>query len=194
MSTDAFPGLVPGTYKLDPAHTHVGFVVRHIVTKVRGRFTKYDGEIVIADNPLESKATVTVDLASVDTGTQQRDDHLRSSDFFEVESHPTMTYETTELRLDGGNLVALGNLSVKGVTRPVQFDVEYGGVGSDPYGGTKLGLEATGELSRKDFGITFNIPLEGDQFVIGDKVTINLTVEADLQKAVDSEAPAESNV
>jgi polyisoprenoid-binding protein YceI len=188
MSTHAFPDLVPGTYKLDPMHTEIGFVVRHIVTKVRGRFTKFEGEIVIAENPLDSRATATIDLSSVDTGAQQRDDHLRSSDFFDVENSPQMTFESTALRIDGGTVVAEGNLTVRGVTKPVTLEVEYGGTGTDPYGSRKLGLEAHGEISRKDWGVNFNIPLDGDKFVIGDKVVLNLTVEADLQKAQSAAA------
>jgi polyisoprenoid-binding protein YceI len=190
MSTDPFPGLVPGTYTFDPAHTQIGFVVRHIVTKVRGQFTKYDGQIVIAENPFDSTATATIDLSSVDTGTQQRDDHLRSSDFFEVETHPTMSFETTGLRLDDDRLVATGNLTIKEITKPIELEVEYDGTDNDPWGGTRLGFEAIGEISRKDWGINFNIPLEGDKVVIGDRVKINLTVEAVLQSA---EALAEAS-
>jgi polyisoprenoid-binding protein YceI len=182
MSNDTFPDLVPGTYKLDPMHTEIGFVVRHIVTKVRGRFTEFDGEIVIAENPAESRATAHIDLSSVETGVKQRDDHLRSSDFFDVDNSPEMTFETTGLRFDRGTVFADGTLTIRGVTKPVSLDVEYGGTGVDPYGNTKLGLEARGEISRKEWGVSFNIPLEGDKVVIGDRVVINLTVEADLQK------------
>jgi polyisoprenoid-binding protein YceI len=187
MSNDAFPGLVPGRYTFDPAHTQLGFVVRHIVTKVRGQFTKYDGEIVITENPLESTASAEIDLSSVDTGTKQRDDHLRSSDFFDVESHSLMSFETTGLRLDGDTLIATGNLTIKEVTKPIELEVEYGGTDSDPWGGTRLGFEATAQISRKVWGINFNIPLEGDKVVIGDQVKINLTVEAVLQQ--DAVAP-----
>jgi polyisoprenoid-binding protein YceI len=176
-------GLVPGTWAVDPAHSEIGFTVRHLMSKVRGKFEEYEGEIVIAENPLESSANATIQLDSVNTGTPQRDDHLRSSDFFEVDENPVMTFETTAVRADGDSYVVTGDLTIKGVTRPVDLDVEFLGVGPDPWGGTRAGFEATTKINRKDFGLTYNIPLEGDKVVIGDQVSIHLQVEAVLQKA-----------
>jgi polyisoprenoid-binding protein YceI len=178
-------GLVPGTWAIDPAHTEIGFTVRHLMSKVRGKFEEFEGEIVIADNPLESSASATIQLDSVNTGTAQRDDHLRSSDFFEVDENPVMRFVTTGVRVDGDDYVVTGDLTVKNVTKPVELDVEYLGVGPDPWGGTRVGFEATAKISRKEFGVDFNIPFEGDRVVIGDQVTIQLQVEAVLQKEAE---------
>jgi len=182
-------GLVPGTWAIDPAHTDIGFTVRHLVSKVRGKFEKFEGEIVIAENPIESAASATIELDSVNTGTPQRDDHLRSSDFFEVEENPVMRFRSTGLRADGDDYIVTGELTVKNVTGPIELELEFLGVGPDPWGGTRVGFEAKGKISRKEFGVDFNIPFDGDRFVIGDEVTINLQVEAVLQKESD---PAEA--
>lgn len=175
-------GLVPGTWQIDPSHTHIGFTVRHLISKVRGTFEEFEGEIVIAENPSESEANATIQLNSITTGTAQRDDHLRSSDFFEVDQNPVMSFRTTGVRADGDSYVVTGDLTIKDVTRSVDLDVEFLGVGPDPWGGTRAGFEATAKLNRKDFGITYNIPLEGGKVVIGDQVSIHLQVEAVLQK------------
>lgn len=177
------PGLVPGTWILDPVHTEVGFSVRHMmVTKVRGQFTKFEGEIVVAENPLESSAQASVEMASVDTQAEDRDNHLRSPDFFDVENHPAMTYRATGIRRDGEDLLADGELTIRGVTRPVTLSLEWGGVHPDPWGGTRLGLSATGRINRRDFGMEFNIPIEGGGVVVGDRVDIYLEVEAVRQQ------------
>jgi polyisoprenoid-binding protein YceI len=178
-------GLVPGTWQVDPTHTDIGFTVRHLISKVRGTFEEFEGEIVIAENPLESEASATVQLNSINTGTAQRDDHLRSSDFFEVEQHPVMRFRSTGLRAEGDSYVVTGDLTVKNVTREIELEVDFLGVGPDPWGGTRAGFEATGKISRKEFGVDFNIPLEGDKFVIGDQVSIHLQVEAVLQKETE---------
>jgi polyisoprenoid-binding protein YceI len=178
-------GLVPGTWAIDPAHTEIGFTVRHLMSKVRGKFDEFEGEIVIAENPLESSANATIQLDSVNTGTPQRDDHLRSSDFFEVDEHPVMRFRSTGIRADGEDYVVTGDLTIKNVTRPIELHLEFLGVGPDPWGGTRVGFEASAKISRRDFGVDFNIPLEGDRFVIGDEVTIHLQVEAVLQKETE---------
>jgi polyisoprenoid-binding protein YceI len=178
-------GLVPGTWQIDPSHTSIGFTVRHLISKVRGTFEEFEGEVVIADNPLESTAHATVQLNSIYTGTAQRDDDLRSRNFFEVDRYPEMSFETTGIRIDGDDYVATGDLTIKGVTRPVELNVEFLGVGPDPWGGTRAGFEATAKLSRKDFGVDFNIPLEGDKYMIGDQVSIHLQVEAVLQTELE---------
>ncbi len=177
------PGLVAGTWTIDPTHTEVAFTVRHLMSKVRGTFKEFEGSIEVADDLLASSAQATVQLASVETGTQQRDDHLRSSDFFDASTQPTMTYRSASLRPDGEGFVAVGELTVKGVNRPVELAVELLGVGTDAYGNERIGLEATGQISRKEFGIDFNIPLEGGKLLIGDAVTITLTVQAVRQAA-----------
>jgi polyisoprenoid-binding protein YceI len=172
------PALTSGTWTIDPAHTEVAFTVRHLMSKVRGTFKTFEGSIVVGDDVLSSSAQATIDLSSVDTGAPQRDDHLRSSDFFDAATQPTMTFRSTQLRSNGESFVARGDLTVKGVTREVELAVELLGVGTDAYGNERIGLEATGVISRKDFGIDFNIPLDGGKLLIGDTVTIALTVQA----------------
>ncbi len=174
----AFPGLIAGKWTIDPSHSEVGFTVRHLMSKVRGLFTSFEGELHIGDNPLESTAQATIDLSSVDTRNVDRDNHLRSSDFFSVEEGATMTFATTRLAVDGRQLKATGDLTIKGVTKPVTLDVGYLGVDVDPFGNTRLGLEASTSLSRKEWGIAFNIPLEGDRLMIGDTVAVVIAVEA----------------
>jgi polyisoprenoid-binding protein YceI len=173
-----FPGLVSGTWTIDPAHSEVGFTVRHLMSKVRGLFTSFEGELHISDNPAESSARATIDLSSVDTRNPDRDAHLRSADFFSVEEGGTMTFTTTGVSLDGDRIKAYGDLTIKGATKPVTLDVEFLGVEVDAYGNTRLGLEASTTISRKDWGVSFNIPLEGDRLMIGDVVNVVIAVEA----------------
>jgi polyisoprenoid-binding protein YceI len=173
-----FQGLVAGTWTIDPTHSEIGFTVRHLMSKVRGLFTSFEGELHIADVPAESTATATIDLSSVDTRNADRDAHLRSSDFFSVEDGGTMTFNTTGLRIDGDQIVATGDLTIKGITKPISLDVDFLGVQADPFGNTRLGLEATTKLSRKEWGVSFNIPLDGDKLMIGDTVNVVIALEA----------------
>jgi polyisoprenoid-binding protein YceI len=176
------PGYVAGTWEIDPVHSEVGFTVRHMmVSKVRGKFTKFSGEIITAENPLDSSVTATIDLSSIDTGAADRDNHLRSADFFEVDKHPTMTYRSTGLRPDGEDFTLEGELTLKGVTSPVELHLELGGFGPDPFGGTRTGFSAIGEIKRSDFGVDFNAVLETGGVVVGDKVTLHLEIEAVLK-------------
>jgi polyisoprenoid-binding protein YceI len=178
-STDVqFQGLVAGTWTIDPTHSEVGFTVRHLMSKVRGLFTAFDGELHIAEALEESTATASIDLSSVDTRNEDRDAHLRSSDFFSVEDGGTMTFSTTGLRIDGDQIVATGDLTIKGITKPVALDVDFLGVQVDPWGNNRLGLEATTKISRKDWGVSFNIPLDGDKLMIGDTVNVVIALEA----------------
>lgn len=180
--TISIPGYVAGTWKVDVDHSEVSFTVRHMmVSKVRGRFARFDAELVTAEDPLFSTVTATVELASVDTASAQRDEHLRSSDFFDVETAGHMQYRSRGIRVDGGDYVLDGELTLKGVTRPVPLRLEVNGFTADPYGGTRAGFSAAGQISRKDFGIEFNIPMDGGGVVVGDKVQINLEIEAVLQ-------------
>jgi polyisoprenoid-binding protein YceI len=176
-----FEGLTSGSWDIDASHSEVGFTVRHLMSKVRGQFREFQGALVIADNPLESSVTATVDLSSVDTGNDDRDNHLRSSDFFSVEDHPTMTFQSTSVREEHGDLIATGDLTINEATKPVDLRLEYLGAGSDPWGNKRIGFEATTTISRKDWGVTFNVPLEGDKVMIGDKVAIVIAIEAVLQ-------------
>jgi polyisoprenoid-binding protein YceI len=177
----AIPGYVAGTWTIDPVHSDVSFTVRHmVVSKVRGHFDRFSGEIVTGANPLDSRVTAEIDLASINTGNEQRDAHLRSTDFFETDAHPTMTYRSTGVRRDGEDLVVDGELTLKGVTREVPLRLEIGGFGPDAYGGTRAGFSATAEINRREFGVNWNAALETGGAVVGDKVTIQLEIEAVL--------------
>lgn len=177
------PGYVTGTWTIDPVHSEVSFVVRHMmVSKVRGRFDKFEGTIVTAPNPAESTVNATIDLSSVSTGEENRDNHIRSGDFFEVEKHPNMTFRSTSLRAAGEGFVLEGELTIRGTTKPVELQLELNGFGPDAYGGTRAGFTAIGEISRNDFGVSFNgtIPGTNNGVVVSDKVTINLEIEGVL--------------
>lgn len=181
MTTTAitqFEGLTAGTWTIDASHSEVGFTVRHLMSKVRGQFREFEGVLTVAENPFESSVVATIDLSSVDTRNEDRDNHLRSNDFFSVESTPTMTFESTAVHEQDGDLIASGSLTIKDVTKPVDLKLDYLGTGTDPYGNSRVGFEATTTISRKDWGVNFNIPLEGDKVMIGDKVNIVIAVEA----------------
>ena len=165
-----------GTWTIDPSHSEVGFTVRHLMTKVRGQFEKFEGSIVTTDQVDGFRAEATIDLNSVNTRDENRDNHLRSSDFFDVENHGPMKFTTTAF--DGAT--AKGELTIKGVTNPVELDVEFLGVDVDAYGNTRVGYEATTEISRKAWGVDFQIPLDGGKVLVGDKVTVLLSVQGIL--------------
>ncbi len=183
MTTDvSIPGYVAGTWNLDQAHSEVGFVARHLmVSKVRGKFEKYTATITTAANPLDSRVEAEIDLSSITTGNDQRDGHLRSSDFFDVDTHPTMTFRSTGVRADGEDYLIDGDLTIRDITKPVTLKVELGGFGPDPYGGTRAGFSATTDINRSDFGISWNAALEGGGVVISDKITIHIEAEAVLE-------------
>ena len=177
------PGYVAGTWTIDPVHSEIGFTVRHMmVSKVRGKFNRFSGDIVTAENPFDSRVSASIDLESIDTANADRDNHVRSADFFEVETYKTMTFRSTGLRVDGDGYVLDGELTLKGVTRPVSLELELGGFGPDPYGNTRAGFSASGEIKRSDFGVDFNAVLETGGLVVSDKVTIHLEIEAVLDK------------
>ena len=156
------PGYVAGTWTIDPVHSEVSFVVRHMmVSKVRGRFDTFEGTIVTAPDPLQSSVTATVELSSVNTGEPNRDNHIRSADFFEVESHPHLTFRSTGVRPDGDNFLLDGDLTIRGTTKPVTLKLEVNGFGPDPFGGTRAGFSASGEINRHDFGVSYNGPIPG---------------------------------
>jgi polyisoprenoid-binding protein YceI len=177
------PGYVAGTWTIDPVHSEVSFTVRHMmVSKVRGRFDKFEGTVVTAPDRLASSVTATVDLSSVNTGNETRDNHIRSEDFFHVEKHPTMTFRSTGVREHGDGYLLDGELSLRGITRPVTFRLEVNGFGPDPYGGTRAGFSATGEIDRNDWNVSYNgsIPGASSGVVLSDKVTLHLEIEAVL--------------
>jgi polyisoprenoid-binding protein YceI len=181
------PSYVTGTWTIDPAHSDVGFVIRHLmISNVKGHFTAFEGRIVTAADPLDSEVTATIDMASIDTANPMRDDHLRSADFFAVDEHPTMTYRSTGIRPDGDGYLMDGELTLKGVSRPIVLELEVNGFGFDPFApdpatGARAGFTATGELNRSDFGITYTGPIPGGGVTLSEKVRIVLEIEAVLQ-------------
>ncbi len=185
-TTREFEGLtIPtaGTFVIDPAHTRVGFVARHLmVSKVRGAFTSAKGSITVAEDPLQSAVEVEIDAASIDTGVADRDGHLRSPDFLNVEAHPVLTFRSTGVLEPKGNEFRLaGELTIRDVTRPVELDVEFEGVAKSPWGQEVIGFSATTEIDREEFGITWNQALETGGFVVGKKVKIEISAEATRQ-------------
>lgn len=175
MSTTTTDLQLPtGTWAIDPSHTEVGFVARHLmVSKVRGNFADVSGTVEVAEDITKSVVDVTAQIASVTTGSPDRDGHLKSADFFDAENFPVMTFRSTAF--DGETLT--GDLTIKDVTKPVTFDVEFGGVGQDPYGNTKAGFEATTTVNRKDWGLTWNAAVEGGGVLVSDKITITIDVQ-----------------
>ncbi|HKD88665.1 MAG TPA: YceI family protein [Streptosporangiaceae bacterium] len=175
----SIPGYQAATWNIDPVHSEVGFSVRHMmVSKVRGRFATFSGQIVTGEDPLQSSVTAEIDLSSINTGQEQRDQHIRSADFFEVETYPTMTYKSTGVRVEDGEYILDGELTLKGVTRNVPLRLELQGFGPDAYGGYRAGFTATGEISRSDFNVSFNAPLANGGVVVGEKVQLQLEIEA----------------
>ncbi len=175
------PGYIAGTWTIDTVHSHVGFVIKHMmVSKVRGNFTRFSGQIIAPDDPLATSVTVTIDATSIDTNNSMRDDHIRSADFFDAENHPTLTFVSTGVRHEDGQLYVDGNLTIRGVTKPVTLTVETPEFGPNPQGGTKTGFSATTEINRNDFGVSYNGAIPGGGVALGEKVQIILEVEADL--------------
>jgi polyisoprenoid-binding protein YceI len=178
------PGYIAGTWDIDPVHSDVSFSVRHMmVSKVRGRFATFSGEIVTGEDVTGSSVTATIDATSIDTNNDQRNGHIRSADFFDVENHPTWTFTSTGVRTDGEDLVIDGNLTIKGVTKPVQLAVEVNGFGPDAYGGTRAGFTASTSINRSDFGVDIAMPMDGGGVVVGEKVQITLEIQGVLRTA-----------
>ena len=172
-----------GVYAIDPAHTEVGFVARHLIgTKVRGRFTEVAGTFTVAENPEDSTVEATVQAASIHTNQSMRDDHLRTNDFLDVANYPTLELKSTGLKRVRENLWILStDLTVRGVTRPVDFDLEFLGEGqSMQEGKTVVAFSASAEIDRRDFGVSFNHSLLDGSVVVGNKVVIEVEVEAGL--------------
>jgi polyisoprenoid-binding protein YceI len=172
-----------GTYELDPAHTSVGFAVRHMaVSKVRGTFTKFDGSFEIGDDAADSKVHVTIDPNSVDTRDENRDNHLRTNDFFDVANYPQWTFDSTAVREVGpGELVVDGDLTIRGVTKPVTLVLTLEGVVTDPFGNHRVGFSARASINRDDFGVSFGAVMESGGLVVGKKIEIEIEAEATRQ-------------
>lgn len=174
MSTNTATTQLPtGTWTIDGSHTEVGFVARHLmVSKVRGSFREISGTVEVAEDITQSSVEVAAQIASVETGSADRDAHLKSADFFDAEQFPAMTFRSTSF--DGDTLT--GDLTIKDVTKPVTFDVEFGGVGQDPWGNTKAGFEATTTVNRKDWGLTWNAALETGGVLVSEKATLEFEI------------------
>lgn len=180
MST--IPGYKAGTWTIDAVHSDVSFSVRHMmVSKVKGRFGAFEGTIVTGEEPKDSSVSVSIDLSSIDTNNAQRDAHIKSADFFEVEAHPAMTFVSTKVTGSGDEWTITGDLTIKGITKSVDLATEIGGFGPDPYGGYRAGFSATTEISRKEFGVDIEMPLDGGGVVVGDKISVALEIEAVYQ-------------
>lgn len=178
-ASSALDALTPGTWTVDPSHSNITFIARHlVVAKVRGRFTDFAGTVTVADDRLASQVEATVQAASVSTDDDARDAHLRSGDFFDVENHPTWTLVSTGIESAGSDYVLNADLTIKGVTKSVAFDLEFEGVATDPWGNTKAGFSASAEINRKDWGLEWNVALEAGGVLVGEKVKIVLEIEA----------------
>ena len=175
----AITDLTPGVWNVDPSHSTIGFVARHLmVSKVRGHFATFSGTLTIADDPFQSKVEASVDIASVTTGDDTRDGHLKSADFFDLEKNPTMTLVSTGIDKDGSDYVLHTDLTINGITKSVDFELEFDGVSGDPWGGTRAGFSAEAEVNRKDWGLEWNVALETGGVLVGEKVKIQLEIEA----------------
>ncbi|HEX9855156.1 MAG TPA: YceI family protein [Acidimicrobiia bacterium] len=171
-----------GTWTLDPAHTHVGFAVRHLMAaKVRGSFKAFDGKIDVADDPTGSVVEVSIDAASIDTGAPDRDAHLRSGDFLDAATYPTLAFRSTAIRAKGDGYDMEGELTIRDLTRPVTLDVEYLGLVTDPWGTEKAAFSATTSIDRDEWGLTWNQPLETGGWLVGK--TVHIEIEAQAVKA-----------
>lgn len=170
-----------GTYSLDAAHSRIGFVARHaMVTKVRGQFDEFEGTAQLDfEHPERSSAELTISVASVDTHNKQRDEHLRTNDFFDAPTYPTITFRSTAVeRVDEQNYRLTGDLSIKGTTKPVTVDFEYTGTARDPFGNTRVGFEGRTTVNRRDWGIEWNAPLEAGGVLVSEKVTLEFELSA----------------
>lgn len=173
--------LTTGTWAIDTAHSRIGFSARHaMVTTVRGSFENFDGTLTLdGTNPTNSSATLTVETSSLNTGNADRDAHVRGEDFLDVETHPHMTFVATDVRhRDDTSFVMVGDLTIRGATRPVEIEAEFEGVSTDPFGNDRIGFSGKTVIRRKDFGLSWNVALEAGGVLVSDKVTIELDVSA----------------
>lgn len=169
-----------GTYTIDPTHSRIGFVARHaMVTKVRGSFNEFEGSGQLdASNPANSSLQLSIKAASIDTRNPDRDGHLRSNDFFDMEKHPLITFASTSIANNGQTFSVTGDLTIKGVTKQITVDFEYTGTAVDPFGNTRIGLEGSTTVNRKDWGITWNAALDAGGVLVSEKITLEFDVSA----------------
>ena len=170
---------IAGTWVIDPSHSRLGFETRHaVITKVRGHFADFEGTIVIGEDTGTSTVKISGKLDSIDTGSADRDAHLKSADFFNTDSTNELVFESTGIKATGDTFVVTGNLTIKDVTNSIEIAVEATGTAADPFGNTRAGFEGTSELSRKDFGLTWNVALETGGFLVSDNVKLQLDISA----------------
>ncbi|MER5382457.1 YceI family protein [Streptomyces sp. NPDC002688] len=173
----AAPGLTPGLWNVDPAHSEVGFVIRHLMSKVRGHFTEFSGAVEIGIELKDVKVTAEIQAASIDTRSEDRDAHVRSAEFLDVDKYPVLTFASTGVRAEGEEYFLDGQLTIKDVSRPVALEIEFNGVGEDPWGGTRAGFSAKTTINRKDWGLEFNVPIGGEKLLLSDKLELLLEVQ-----------------
>ena len=181
MSTLTAPASLTGTYTIDPTHSRIGFVARHaMVTKVRGSFNEFEGSGYFdAENPAVSDLQLTIKAASIDTRNADRDGHLKGNDFFDMETYPEITFASTAVvQVDDTNYRVSGDLTIKGVTKPVTVDFEFTGTAVDPYGNTRVGFEGKTTINRKDWGVSWNATLDTGGVLVSEKVTLEFEVSA----------------
>ena len=182
IGTDLHPSYVAGTWKLDPTHSEISFSVKHLaISKVRGTFDSFDATIVTAEDIHDSTIEATIDVASVNTNQKDRDAHLRTSDFFLADEHPTMTFVSTKFDGTPDDFTVTGDLTLRGVTKEVVLKGEFGGITGDGYGQTKAGATVSTKINRHDFGVSWNNALEAGGFTLGDDVTITMDLQVVLQ-------------
>ena len=178
------PGYVTGTWDVDPVHSEVSFVVRHlVVSKVRGRFDRFSAAIVTAEDPMQSRVDTSIEAASVNTNHPQRDAHIRSDDFLDVENFPMITFRSSAIRRQGERFLVDGDLTIRDIARPVTLDLEMNGFIPNPDGGTRAGFSAMTEINRQDFGVSYNGPIPGVDrgMALSDKVTLLFEIQAVLR-------------
>lgn len=184
--TTTRPSIDTGTWVLDPAHTKIGFVAKHLmVSKVRGHFDEFDSEIEIADDVSDSKIEVSLDTASITTGAADRDGHLRSADFLDVENYPKLTFTSTDIRREDDKWKITGDLTIRDETRPITLEAEYEGAATDPWGNEHIGFNASTKLVREDWGLSWNVPLEGGGWLVSKEV--DLEIEGQLVRPQEDE-------
>ncbi len=179
MTTSSIhPAYRAGTWKLDPTHSELSFSVRHLaISKVKGTFESFDATLITGETLEESSLDATIDIASVNTNQKDRDQHLRTSDFFLTDEHPTATFTSKQFTVDGDDFTATGDFTLRGVTKQVVLKGEFGGIVTDGYGQTKAGVSAKTKINRHDFGVSWNAALEAGGLTLGEDVTINLELQ-----------------